>query len=974
MKKKRIFNLLISFLLIFSIAIIPCPALAEDEELTEEDVAWENADNDIYGGGIDDAKEEEPEFDFVEGTSSSTLVDIEDQNLKNKVDFLVKLGFMSVYDDGTFKPDEKITRADFLRAVFKAINQDVNSYYKTDYKFNDIDVTNENYALMSVAVERGYIGLYNDGTVRPDGEISVLDCTTILLKIMGYSAYVGVNGGYSTGYIATAYKLGFFKKVKESTKGATRIEAAQLIFTALNTEMLRQIQSGDFHKYYTDKRVTLLSVFHDIYFENGLLTATSITSIGDNSRQKKGNVLINGILYSLENREYNDFIGYNVDFWYVMDDEVSEKRIVYMLPDSKVTEIVIDAEDIIGFSNGKLQYMENNKKRTVKIEAGCDLIYNGKLKGSYNSSIYNIKNGYIKIVSVDGVKNGLVFINSYFNVPFDSITSNGSIVSILMKYGVKPIEIDVSNENIVIDMYNSVGRMDVTISQQSYYDANSILKYKTVLPSIPANSVLSIFADKTTEINGDLCVADGAEYIKIIISDTAIDGSVDSVSGDYVTINGKEYLISSSNYLYDSTPKFGLDATGKFIFDYSGNLSLWIPDTSAMDYKYGYLINAGKENNLSENLKLRILTASNDITVFKSSSKMKINDVKPKNAADALKKLGESAKFLDKNFTISQLVKYTLNSNNEITKLQTVTASTGIAEGYEEDHLSRAVSRTVYNCRKDYGYALVDQVEKTTTFAGPSDIYFTVPEAETFNDEDYAVTTGWDQEKKTVDVFDVSDTLCPKAIVVYAPQADQLFKNPFLLVTKVTEKINEDGDYVARVYGYSGSTAREYDMVLSLKDKVKYGDIITVSGDIDSLVKSVEYIGNIFEILKNDKPDDPTITPVVPKTVSTYSFKIFEAYDYDITTRALVLQRGKLLGNTNKREFQRISYWFPKASSFFYGACLCEVDKDNNLTLTSGSYSHIKGAADYGAEGASKIVLGEQSYGVRFMIIINKVY
>ena len=974
MKKKRLLNFLVSLLLILSIVVVPCVSFADEEmeeELTEEELAWDNADDAIYGGLEED--EEDPSLSYVESSDSSTIIDIKDTYLRNRVDFLVKLGFMSTYEDKTFKPDEKITRAEFLKSVFKAINYDLNSYYKTDYKFNDINTDNENYALMAAALERGYIGLYNDGTIRPDGEISTVDCATILLKIMGYSTYAGMNPGYPTGYVSTAHKLGFFKNVEQSTQGATRAEAAQLIFTALNTEMLREIQSGDFHKYYTDKRVTLLSAYHDIYYETGIVTATGITAIGNSVKQKVDNVLINDIMYKLHDKSYNDYIGYDVNYWYVMKEDSPISEIIYMLPNSNLTELVIQADDIIGYSRGILQYYENNRRKSVKIALDCDLIYNGKLKESYDNDVYKIENGYIKLVAVDGTDYNLVFVNSYYNISFKSISAKNSLVSILGKYGEKPIVIDVSKSYPVVDMYNSNGRMDVTISQQKYYDDDSKLQTKTILPSIPANSVLSIFADKMVKKNGKLQVADDAEYIKIIISENKIEGSVDSMQGDTVTISGKEVYVSSSNYLYDTNPKFSLGAVGTFVLDYSGKLAIWIPDTKALDYKYGYLINAVREGGLSSRILIKILTDANEIVVFKSAGNLKINDKLPRNVGDALGKLRESAKMIDSTFNISQLVKYTVNSNNEVTKLQTVTASTGIAEGYDEDHLNRAVERGTYNCRSSYGYALV--INKTTPFAGPSDVYFYVPVTETFDDEDYSAGSAWDEQNKVIDIYDVSDTLKPNAIVAYGAAEDPVFSEPFLIVSDISEKLIEDDQVVIELTGYSGSAQRTYEMDYNLKDSVKVGDIIGVTGKQEKHITKVDYITSISEVLNDNVNAEPsTITEFKGKSTTKYAFKVFEAYDYDVDTRALILQKGSLVDGTNKRTFQRISYWFPKAASFKFGATLCEVTENGEFTLASGAYSHVKGAVDYGAASASKILLCEQAYGVRFMVIVNKLY
>lgn len=976
MNMKRILCLLLAFAVMLSVAAMPCISYADEDDEAAEDTRWENNDNDIYGGDID-KNDGKNGMEFAEGGSNTILTDIKDADLKKKVMFLCELGFMSAYDDGTFKPDEKITRADFLKAVLKGINYDPEGGSAEKYTFNDIGSNDENYNVMSAAVERGYVGIYGDKSIRPGGEISSVECAIALLKAMGYSEFVGVNGGYSKGFVNTAYALGFFKHVKQSNEGITRADAARLIYTALNTEMLIHSQAGDIHKYYTDKSMTMLSVYHSIYYADGNVSATNITSTGDKNRTGRQNILINDRIYRITNNGYNDYIGYDVEFWYKTDESYVYPEVVYMMPDSHVSELVVWADDIIGYSGGTFSYYENSRRKSVKILNGCDLIYNGKLMKSYDSSVYKIKNGYVKLVANNGSDYGLVFVNSYFNVSFKSINAVGSVVNILLNYGVRPLEFDVSNSNLVIDMYDLNGRMDVTISQQYYYDEDRKLQSKTILPSIPANSVLSVFADKSETINGMTGVSADAEYVKIIISDSSVEGRVDAVDSDGAIIGGKKYLISDSNYLNETNPIFKLGAEGKFVLDYSGKLTMWIPGSGADGYSYGYLINAKKKDKLGSKLQLKILTKSDEIKVFDCSSGVKINDKKPDNTAKALEELGKSAKYLDSTFTISQIIKYSLNSSGEVTGLETVTADIGTADGYDDKHLSRYKERGTYSCRKVYGYSLIDTRQKMTVFAGPSDVYFTVPQTETFDDNDYmASTEAWDDETnpKSLDVFDVSDTLRPKAVVIYSSVDVKAFNYPYLIVTKVFQKINSEGYETAAIQGYSGSTSREYEMDSSLFDSVKEGDIITVAGKKDGVVDKIEYIMNVFDAL-NDNIEDPAVRTIRPALNPEHDFKIYEAYDYDVSTRALILQRGSVLPATSKRSYQRVCYWFPKAASFHYGACYCEVSEDGKIKLASGAYSNVKGAANYGTGAASRIIVADSknAYGVRLMVIVNKV-
>src|SRR5665648_894549 len=83
------------------------------------------------------------------------------------------------YPDGTFKPDNNITRAEFITLVNGAFG-----YTKTaPISFTDVGQNAWYATAIAVAVEAGYISGYPDGTMRPDNPISREETATIIMKI-----------------------------------------------------------------------------------------------------------------------------------------------------------------------------------------------------------------------------------------------------------------------------------------------------------------------------------------------------------------------------------------------------------------------------------------------------------------------------------------------------------------------------------------------------------------------------------------------------------------------------------------------------------------------------------------------------------------------------------------------------------------------------------------------------------------------
>lgn len=85
------------------------------------------------------------------------------------------------YDDGKFKPDNTITRAEFIKIVIGAsYSQDEISTCSTGVGFSDVSSDQWYVPYLCVAVERGIIKGYDDGTFRPGNPIAFTEAAKII--------------------------------------------------------------------------------------------------------------------------------------------------------------------------------------------------------------------------------------------------------------------------------------------------------------------------------------------------------------------------------------------------------------------------------------------------------------------------------------------------------------------------------------------------------------------------------------------------------------------------------------------------------------------------------------------------------------------------------------------------------------------------------------------------------------------------
>lgn len=77
-------------------------------------------------------------------------------------------GLIGGYEDGSFKPDKAITRAEFVRLM----NQSMGLTEKGTVDFKDVKSTDWFYDDVSIAMGKGYVNGFEDGTFHPSDEVT----------------------------------------------------------------------------------------------------------------------------------------------------------------------------------------------------------------------------------------------------------------------------------------------------------------------------------------------------------------------------------------------------------------------------------------------------------------------------------------------------------------------------------------------------------------------------------------------------------------------------------------------------------------------------------------------------------------------------------------------------------------------------------------------------------------------------------
>jgi hypothetical protein len=112
-------------------------------------------------------------------SSGASTSDISAHWAKNQIQSWMDEGIVNCYPDGSFKPDNAITRAEFMSLVNKAFG------FTTEQpiSFSDVKADAWYADVIGKAMAAGYISGYSDGTIRPDDTISREEAATMMMKI-----------------------------------------------------------------------------------------------------------------------------------------------------------------------------------------------------------------------------------------------------------------------------------------------------------------------------------------------------------------------------------------------------------------------------------------------------------------------------------------------------------------------------------------------------------------------------------------------------------------------------------------------------------------------------------------------------------------------------------------------------------------------------------------------------------------------
>ncbi|MFI3227419.1 MAG: S-layer homology domain-containing protein [Clostridia bacterium] len=213
----------------------------------------------------------------LSSVASAAFTDADDIDNADAVATLSALGVINGYTDGTFRPNDTVTRGEMAKMIFTIKNggsDDASAFEGIYSEFTDVEGHWAS-GYIKFCENTGIIAGYTDGTFLPDEEVTGVEALKMALVALGYSAEkAGLEGTYwSQNTISKAVLAGLTDDVTDFASDATRENAAQILYNALYADMVKwDVDSEDFVDKYTLYTTTLAEDAMDLIEYDGVVT------------------------------------------------------------------------------------------------------------------------------------------------------------------------------------------------------------------------------------------------------------------------------------------------------------------------------------------------------------------------------------------------------------------------------------------------------------------------------------------------------------------------------------------------------------------------------------------------------------------------------------------------------------------------------------------------------------------------------
>ena len=459
------------------------------------------------------------------------------------VSALSQLGIIKGYDDGTFKPDNDVTRAEFTAMLMRTMGAgSIGSSSSADLPFSDVSDQNSDISWsipnINTAYKNGIVNGYEDGTFRPNDKVAYEEAVKMVVCALGYGENISVDATpWYSNFMAQARSLGILKGAQNlgsAEKPASRACIAQMLYDSLEVSL---VENG----VVTTK--TFLADYLGYIKNTGYISANDLTSLDDPDvnlrenqiqiRAKEPNSTVYEVhTYAVDNAaEFTNKLGYQIDFFYPKTSANDTIRTLfsYEIKENATLELNSSMIEKDESNNTTIKYYPTETSSLTNANLASDniVIYNGKLYGS-NADASRFSTDMFPNVGT------ITVLDSDKDGKYDVVT--------IWDYQVYYVSKKSTSDSSIVD--NASRATDKTLTLDVDKDTNLEIVdkngTKVSFSSISEGNVICYAVSNYAE-NG------GEQYSRaVVVTDKATGNVSSTISGDEMSIGSNSYKFSDA--------------------------------------------------------------------------------------------------------------------------------------------------------------------------------------------------------------------------------------------------------------------------------------------------------------------------------------------------------------------------------------------------------------------------------------------
>ena len=539
--------------------------------------------------------------------------DIEGTKYEEAIVKLAALNTIKGYEDGSFKPENTITRAELATIITFVLGlQDAADLAKeTPTRFSDVK-TNEWYTgYINIAANENVISGYPDGTFKPSENVSYSEAVTMLVNALGLKQVVDKSGGtWPSNYMSKASQLGI-TKVLSSVNGSAKAIRGDVFLMAWETLLQNKWGATGFNDQgeitYGNLGKTLLEEKYPdyVYNNNGKMEAKYFEEIlVTNTPATKDSLKANQIEIELD--DIANMLGItSTSASDTKPYKVTNDKIVVCLPEN------VDASSLLG---KEVTIFFGKDNCVAYIGATSDALARGELEtiDATNAKVKVDGTKYTLTADADLYINNVEITDAITGIDNDDVATKLSYLETLTDDmdGIIKADMLLNSSNKVTSLQISIaGTFNISLANSEKYEfeqfivknvrSDSTLVDLSGTRKFKAEDIDDEDSDVIVMKNGSIAKAEDIEVGNVVmtaknpdgnirlitVTDEVVTGNLDKVSSKYaLKINGTTYkqganammsteddmdeveaLSSDISTLIDSEVSLHLDSNGNYV-------------------------------------------------------------------------------------------------------------------------------------------------------------------------------------------------------------------------------------------------------------------------------------------------------------------------------------------------------------------------------------------------------------------------